>query len=264
MNKLIKITMVVIFFSLILLFISTLSSFYLIYFGKSSDVKPPSIPKNLEVVANAEETVTLQWNSSKDEEYGSGLNGYIIYMSENKSSESQEYVRLSDSGEYKYVNYTVEGLEASKSEKDIKHYYFEISSIDNAGNESKHSNRIDAQTDSWDDKEPPTLPSNIEFFDGKDADHTSSITSTSVKFKWEAGIDEDSGIKKYFFYIGPSRYVDPCGETEGDETFITITKLDPSTPYQLTVFVQDKAGNWNEGTEGIKTPKFTTKAKGTN
>ncbi len=87
------------------------------------DSKAPTIPSNIEVLEQANGSLKLSWTSSTDVN-GSGLEEYRIYYSESESvSKSSQYMTSSDE-EYIF------------NPNEDKTFYFKISAIDEALNES--------------------------------------------------------------------------------------------------------------------------------
>ena len=247
MQKVMKVVIFIIFMSLMSLSLTTFSSLYLMAFNKKFDKMPPTTPLNVTVDGTTEETITMSWDSSIEEIGGSGLNKYIIYQTNEAGSEPIEFTSFAIEGDFTKTRHTIKNLDSNKQ------YYFQISSMDNAGNESEKSDVIKTQTDKYDDNTPPSKPGTVSFLDSEEI----SVTATTVSLKWIPGVDEESGIKRYEIYGTSDHYGDLLAATEGDETYITVKGLTPSHNYTLYIFSVNKAGSYSN--DSSVSPPFTTK-----
>jgi len=230
MRRIIQTIIVVIFLSLITLMITTFLSLYMTIFSKKFDSRPPTTPTELNINGDTPETVLLNWKQSIDEKGGSGLKEYIIYsINDNVKTE----VGRKEVDEYSFIQYTVENLTAKTK------YEFQVSSIDNAGNESSLSNPVNAYTDPWNDHDKPTPPTNLSYFTTEEE----STTETTAHIKWDPGYDETSGVWKYLVldYSG-----NVLAETVGDEldVVIDVEKLEhyenPHSKFTIMIKTLDK------------------------
>jgi len=247
MQKVMKVVIFIIFTSLMLLSLTTFSSLYLMAFNKKFDKMPPTTPLNVTVDGTTEETITMSWDSSTEEMGGSGLNKYIIYLVNKTAFSGPEPIGFAIEGDFAKTRHTIKNLASNKQ------YYFQISSMDNAGNESEKSELIKTQTDKYDDISPPSKPGIVSFLDSEEI----SVTATTVSLKWIPGVDEESGIKRYEIHETSTSFGEPLATTEGDETYITVKGLTPGHNYTLYIFSVNKAGLYSN--DSSASPPFTTK-----
>ncbi len=91
----------------------------------SPDTEAPSIPQNLAVTATTENSISVSWDASTDNE---GVSSYIIYVNGNPVGNTTE------------TNYTITNLQSSTT------YSICIVAQDDAGNVSECSSTIEAET----------------------------------------------------------------------------------------------------------------------
>lgn len=142
--------------------------------AKPVDKTPPAIPSGLET-AGDEGKINIKWNLNLELD----LAGYNIFRA------------ISINGDYTKLNkelinpdspfYTDEDVESGKL------YFYRVSAVDKAGNESKRSNAISGTAR---DTTPPQPPKNLQ----------AEVKEHKVLLKWEAPPDKD--LKGYYVYRG--------------------------------------------------------------
>jgi fibronectin type 3 domain-containing protein len=142
--------------------------------AKPVDKTPPAIPSGLET-AGDEGKINIKWNLNLELD----LAGYNIFRA------------ISINGDYTKLNkelinpdspfYTDEDVESGKL------YFYRVSAVDKAGNESKRSNSISGTAR---DTTPPQPPKNLQ----------AEVKEHKVLLKWEAPPDKD--LKGYYVYRG--------------------------------------------------------------
>jgi chitodextrinase len=170
------------------------------------DVDPPTVPTGLHAIDSTENSILLEWNSSTD---NIGVTGYRIFVDGNKTGATGD------------TAYTIASLpEPGRS------YAIAISAVDAEDNESPKSSAIHVFTRAK-DTSPPTAPSNLRL-DRK--------TSYSLEVSWNNALD-NTGIDRYEVIVdGEPKY-------STRETFIAISKLQPSTTYRISVRAYDISNN---------------------
>ena len=128
----------------------------IILLSGKADLTPTAAPTNLHVTGEGNKTVDLAWNSV------SGSAGYNVYRSP-----------VSGGGWVKANSSTVSGTTFSDSNlRNAQTYYYVVTSLDAAGNESKNSNEVSALphlTIGWANLQwPPTMTHTISATDRTD------------------------------------------------------------------------------------------------
>ena len=174
--------------------------------------------------------------------------GGITEQDSNWSNKQTVYIKEDSKGrnKIKYYLYCInkenstEGCKWKKTEtKNVtvtehgKNFIF-VQGVDEKGNISKPSDPIIVKIDN----KPPTIEK-----------VTTEATPTTIKVKVDA-IDEDSGIDYYIYQIEGK---DPIKIKDNTYTF---KDLMPSTKYEITVIIVDKAGNKKEITMSVSTDKL--------
>ena len=185
--------------------IQGLSSSSALALAASTDVTPPSAPRNL-AWTSADLTVTLDWQPSTDV---TGVVGYELYYG--------SY----DLGGFTDTSVALIGFKAGTP------YTFTVKARDAAGNVSAASNAITVLLGIGQDTVPPSAPTNVT---------AGSVTSSSVSLRWTASAD-DVGVVVYQVYMGGALSATVTSPSA------TITRLSPSTTYGFTVTALDAAGN---------------------
>jgi parallel beta-helix repeat protein len=169
------------------------------------DVTPPSQPQNLSSPAQTGTTIDLVWDPSTD---NVGVSYYNIYRDgEVVASESS-------------TNHTAVGLVPATT------YDFQVSAVDEAGNESELS-AVLAETTL--DTVEPTAPGTPTL---------DSKTETTVSISWTASTDNVAVTEYRVFRDGAV-----AGTVAAPTTWFTDTGLAPGTTYAYHVTALDAAGN---------------------
>ncbi|POM27862.1 Exoglucanase B precursor [Actinomadura rubteroloni] len=182
------------------------------------DTKAPTVPGVPAVTAITGTTANATWGASKDEDGGSGLKGYNLYLNGTKFGDTVTEPKAA-----------LTGLEAGK------HYKLEVSAIDNKGNESAKSS---VEFDTKAEAQKPGPVTGLE---------ATSTTSKSVSLKWNAAEGAESYVVKY----GDKTQEVPTGTTA------TISGLTPNTPYSFSVYGVNKQGNGDAAKVDAKTQEDT-------
>ncbi len=182
------------------------------------DTTPPSVPSGLSATATNCSQIDLSWNPSTDTG-GSGLNGYKVYRNGSFLKQvSAPATTLSDTG-----------LTASTQ------YTYQVSAIDNAGNESARSVPCSAATTACPDTFPPTTPTGLTVI---------PLASNKMSLSWDPSVDTGgSGMAGYHVYRDGSHIGATADTTYLDEG------LAPNSQYCYSVAAYDSAGNTSARTE---------------
>ncbi|POM25843.1 Exoglucanase B precursor [Actinomadura rubteroloni] len=168
------------------------------------DKTPPTVPGAPAVADITGTTANASWGASKDEDGGSGLAGYNLYLNGTKFGDTVTDAKAA-----------LTGLEAGK------HYKLEVEAVDKAGNKS------DKSSVEFDTPAPASKPGPVTGLE------VTSKTFESVSLKWNAAEGAESYVVKY----GDKTQEVPTGTTA------TITGLTPNTPYTFSVYGVNKQGN---------------------
>jgi len=182
--------------------------------GSGEDTEAPTAPTNLASSNITETSVDLTWDASTD---NVGVDHYTVFRDGNSIGTTAN------------TSYSVTGLSESTT------YTFTVKAEDAAGNVSEASNAIDVTTDSSEDTEAPTAPTNLA---------SSNITETSVDLTWDASTD-NVGVDHYTVFQDGSS----IGTTAN--TSYSVTGLSASTTYTFTVKAEDAAGNVSAASNAI-------------
>jgi subtilisin family serine protease/chitodextrinase len=174
--------------------------------GGGGDTEAPTAPTNLSSSNITETSVDLSWDASSD---NVGVDHYTVFQDG------------SSIGTTSNTSYSVSGLTAATT------YTFTVKAEDAAGNISAASNALDVTTNSSQDTEAPTAPTNLS---------SSNITETSVDLSWDASSD-NVGVDHYTVFQDGSS----IGTTSN--TSYSVTGLTAATTYTFTVKAEDAAGN---------------------
>lgn len=142
--------------------------------AKPLDKTPPAIPTGLETVSE-EAKISIRWTLSLELD----IAGYNIFRSTSITGDFQKLNKDLIDPDSPY--YTDEEVEAGKL------YFYRVSAVDKAGNESKMSNAVSGTAR---DTTPPQPPKNL----------TAEVKEHKVLLKWEAPPDKD--LKGYYVYRG--------------------------------------------------------------
>ncbi|MBC7329029.1 hypothetical protein H5T88_01580 [bacterium] len=142
--------------------------------AKPVDKTPPAIPSGLET-AGDEGKINIKWSLN----FELDIAGYNIFKA---TSINGDYTKLNkELIDPDSPFYTDEDVESGKL------YFYRVSAVDKAGNESKRSNAISGTAR---DTTPPQPPKNLQ----------AEVKEHKVLLKWEAPPDKD--LKGYYVYRG--------------------------------------------------------------
>ncbi|WP_169513450.1 fibronectin type III domain-containing protein, partial [Flexithrix dorotheae] len=170
----------------------------------NSDEEAPSVPENITHTAVTENSISLSWDVATD---NIGVTGYKIYQDNNFITEIS------------ITSHTINSLVSSTS------YSFEISAVDEAGNESARSSAYAISTSG--ETEAPSIPGNLQ---------VSNIQGDRLNLSWTASTD-NVGVSSYEVFKDDVLY----GNVSG--TSLIIQGLSPETTYSFKVEAIDAAGN---------------------
>ncbi len=179
----------------------------------STDQTPPSVPANLQGTALSTTSIRLTWNASQDNTGGSGMRSYKVYR--NSGATAIAEVTL--------TAYTNTGLTQNTE------YTYQVSAVDNAGNESAKCTAISVRTQQDPTLIEPNPPQSL---------HTTARTPTTIALAWSAPVDNGAVIAQYVVYRHTSATspVDSGVAVAVVTTLSTVlTNLQPSTTYYYTV-----------------------------
>ena len=163
------------FFAIFLLFIIL---FYSIAEAGKPDKTAPSVPTGLTANAGSCSQVNLSWSASTDERNGSGLKGYYVY----RGSAKQNSTPVTSTA------YSDTGLSA------LTPYSYQVTAVDNTGNESAKSSSASATTPACSDTTPPTVSITSP------ANNTTYTSAQTVIIT--ASASDNVGVTKVEFYDG--------------------------------------------------------------
>lgn len=167
------------------------------------DTELPDSPSGLSYTNLGQASFTFRWNASSD---NVGVVGYDVYVN----------------GGFKV---TVTGTSAGISELSAStSYAMTVKARDAAGNVSVSSTILYVTTL---DTEAPTVPENLS---------SSNLIQSGFTLNWHYS-DDNIGVTAYIVYINGVQYSTPSG------TSTTITGLQASTLYVVTVAARDASGN---------------------
>jgi chitodextrinase len=178
-----------------------------IYQGEP-DEEAPTVPANLRSPARSETTIDLAWDAATD---NVGVTGYRV-------------VGPAGAVLVSGTSYTATGLGVGTS------YDFQVSALDEAGNESAPSPPLTVAT-LPPDTQAPTSPQNLR---------SPLQTGSTIELAWDAASD-DRELAGYRVY-GPN------GSTDVSGTSHVAADLVPRTQYAFQVSALDAAGNESDPT----------------
>ncbi len=173
-----------------------------IYQGEP-DREPPTAPANLRSPAQGETTIELAWDAATD---NVAVTGYRVYGPSGTTDVSG-------------TSHAETGLTA------VTAYDFQVSALDEAGNESDRTPVFTVAT-LPPDTQPPAPPQNLR---------STAQTGNTIELAWDAATD-DRGVAGYRVY-------GPTGVTNVSGTSHVETGLAPRTEYAFEVSALDAAGN---------------------
>lgn len=212
-----------------------------------ADTEAPNYPTlTSPLTVNSASSISLNWSSVTDNPSpgGTGVAGYNIYQADGKNDFGVTPINDTPiSG----TSYTVNGLTADSG------YSYEVTAVDNAGNESAPSNIVTATTDGATCTGNPTAPGKPSF---------SSSTINSITLAW-TGSTAASGCTMasggYTIYrtdLGSSS-LHFVADTGASSYSYTNTGLIPSTSYTYYIVASDASGH---NTTGSTSNNMTTAA----
>ena len=200
-----------------------------------ADEVPPAVPSNLSSVPDEEDfgKVTLNWNAPIQDANGgdlTGLVGYVVFRSEETTD---SFIRVDQVTETSYED---TGLEESKV------YYYTVTALDGADNESGRASSVRVKTKGA-DKVGPESPQNVSAVPDE-VDFGRVVVRWSAPAKDADGGDL-TGLSGYVVFRsegGTSSFV-PVETLAAEEREYADTGLEPLTTYFYTVIALDEAGN---------------------
>ena len=171
-----------------------------------ADTQAPTAPTNLSSSSITETSFTLSWNASTD---NVGVTGYDVYQGGSMI------------GSVTGTSASITGLTAATT------YSYYVKAKDAAGNVSSASSTLNVTTETPEDTQAPTAPSNLA---------SSNIGETSVTLSWTASTD-NVAVTGYDIYKNGSLL------NSTTNTTYNVTGLTASTTYSFYVKAKDAAGN---------------------
>ena len=178
-----------------------------------SDTTPPSVPTNLQGSALSTTSIRITWNASQDNTGGSGMRSYKVYRNSGGTAIAEVTTNA----------YTNTGLTQNTD------YAYQVSAVDNAGNESAKCTAITVRTQQDPTLIEPNPPQSL---------HTTGRTPTTIALAWSAPVENGAVIAQYVVYrhVSASSPVDSGVAVAVVTTLSTVlTNLQPSTTYHYTV-----------------------------
>ncbi|NVJ59418.1 MAG: endonuclease [Gammaproteobacteria bacterium] len=186
-------------------------------FVSDSDTIAPAAPLNLNAVGG-DEQVSLSWNANTE----SDLAGYRVYQSEDGTSFSLINAELVTSSDY-----VATGLVADTT------YYFYVTAVDSANNESVASETAFGVTDGIEDTTAPSAPVDLVALGGE----------LQVELNWSANLESDlDGYRVYRSDDGGASFRLVQTDLTLTNNF-TDTSVAASTSYSYYITAVDLAGN---------------------
>jgi fibronectin type 3 domain-containing protein len=183
------------------------------------DVVPPRMPQRLFAQVDST-TVHLMWTPNVDLD----LAGYRVYRA------------LSLGGPYRQVSGLIPAETPYFDDEKLKPgalYFYRVSAVDSAGNESQKSNAYSVAIRDWWAPQPPVKVS-------------AQFTGTGLKIQWEPSPSED--VRGYYVYLGelerqlPRKTLEMLPDKERTY-FVPRKDLVPGRTYWLAVTALDQGGN---------------------
>jgi chitodextrinase len=177
---------------------------WVLHISKPADSEAPSVPTNVQAIAQSASSVQVTWTASTD---NIGVTGYKVYRNGMQAGTSAT------------TSYTDTGLSAGTT------YSYRVSAYDAAGNESAQSSPPAVVTPV--DTTPPSVPTNVQ---------ATAQSSTSIQITWTASTD-DVGVTGYRVFRNGSEVGTTAGTSYAD------TGLESGVTYSYGVSAYDAAGN---------------------
>lgn len=169
------------------------------------DTERPTVPGKCSVPDITRTSVTLAWEKSTD---NIGVSKYNIYVDNTLH------------GSTEYAQFTVDGLEPATV------YTFEVTAVDYSKNESGRNEAIKVITDAP-DLTAPGAPKELSLV---------NVETNIVDLAWSHSEDNDKVLGYYIYANGLRK-----GNTTNN--FYSLSQLNPSTSYDITVTAFDPSGN---------------------
>lgn len=183
-----------------------------------ADNTPPETPRNFTSMGGGDGQVHFRWEKSKEID----LKTYRIYRSVNDMASFSKLVELAQ------TEYTDRFLEYDAT------YYYYISALDNAGNESPPSNIIDIQPLNISAPQPPSQVIVSGY-------NNPLLNQKVVKINWTP--PDIGDLKHYIIHRGANPDFTPDGSTCIDSTgiaFYTDAAVQINTRYYYKIIAVDK------------------------
>ena len=201
------------------------------------DQVAPGPPQNLSAIPSEEffDRVTLRWNAPVIDSDGkdlSGLEGFVLFRSRGGTS---SFV-LVDTLDFQEKHYVDEGLES------LTTYFYTVSALDGAGNESARASVVQVLTEGP-DQVAPGPPQNLSAI--ADKDDFGQITLTWAGSTQDSDGGQLTGLKGYsvFRSEGSTNSFQRVAEVSLDVREYVDLELSQLTTYFYTVSALDGAGN---------------------
>jgi len=134
-----------------------------------TDTQPPSVPTNVQAVAESPTSIRVTWNASTD---NVAVAGYKVYRNGSQVGTSTT------------TTYLDTGLSPSTT------YSYTVSAYDGAGNNSAVSSPPAVASTPATDTQPPSVPTNVQAM---------ALSSHSIRLTWSASTD-NVGVRGYRIY----------------------------------------------------------------
>ena len=201
------------------------------------DQVAPGPPQNLSAIPSEEffDRVTLRWNAPVIDSDGkdlSGLEGFVLFRSRGGTS---SFVPV-DTLDFQEKHYVDEGLES------LTTYFYTVSALDGAGNESARASVVQVLTEGP-DQVAPGPPQNLSAI--ADKDDFGQITLTWAGSTQDSDGGQLTGLKGYsvFRSEGSTNSFQRVAEVSLDVREYVDLELSQLTTYFYTVSALDGAGN---------------------
>ncbi|WP_157456635.1 fibronectin type III domain-containing protein [Carnobacterium maltaromaticum] len=208
------------------------------------DISPPTIPQNLKELDAKGNSVKFTFDHSSDnisvQKYNVYKNG--DFVSSYDTDEDENGFSSPNPGEnQENIEVEIDGLEQ------VTEYDFQVSAVDEAGNESEKSNSLKIKTK---DTEPPELGGNLK---------GSALGSTLARFNWprptdNVGVSEAKIRRIESSSVLEFNFLPKAEETftvSGDVNFFTDVTIAKGKTYTYSMTALDAAGNESERSNNV-------------
>jgi chitodextrinase len=183
-----------------------------------ADTTPPSVPTGVGATVASCSQINIGWQASTDNAGGSGLLKYNIYRTGASAA-----------------TFTVNAPTITFNDTSVAQsssYSYQVTAVDNAGNESAKSAVVGGTTPACTvaDTTPPSVPTGLSL---------AGVTCTWMNVNFAASTDNPggSGVKNYDVYRGGTYVGTTTASPYADHT------VSGSTQYSYQVLARDNAGN---------------------